>query len=101
EAADGARLPELRALAAPDDRAQYRLRAEAAQRAARRAGGAGDARDEDARDRGLPRPLSLAAFRRPAAAGGAGADAGGEPGGAAARRAALEPRRGAAPRDAG
>ena len=94
-------VPELRAVAAHDGRAERRLRARGAQAAARR----------DPRARSPPRSSwwaspgfgdapSRPALRRPAAARGARAHARDRAAGAAARRAAVQPRRQAARADA-
>ena len=98
-AVDG--VPVLRDLAAHDGVRQRGLRPARAADAAGRDRGAGRARrSTSCRCGELARPQRLAALRRPAAARGAGARLRVRAGGAALRRAAVEPRRQAARRDA-
>ena len=94
------RLPELRAVSAHDGRREHGLRPADAARPVPGDQGAGDRDRPRPRDRAAPRPLPDAALRRRAAARRARPGDRPRPGGLPARRAALEPGRPAAQRDA-
>ena len=100
EAADVDDLPELRAVAEHDGRAERRLRPEDAQGRKGRSQTPGRPDPRRGAARAPRRALSQRTLRRPAAAGVAGARAGGAAGNPAARRAAVEPRRQSARGDA-
>ena len=89
-------VPELRALPAHEGLRQHGLRHEAAEGRRRRHQGAGDEGGEAPADRPPARPAAEAALGRPAAARGDRPGDRARPAGVPVRRAAVEPRRGAA-----
>ena len=93
-------VPELCAVPAHERAGKRDVRPEDVGRGQRRRARAGQRRAGERRPGGLRRPPAQRALGRPAAARGAGARAGAGAGGAAVRRAAEQPRRAPAPRDA-